>query len=159
MKNIRSLLFAIAAYVVVFGTVGCDKKEPISNDSTKGETAKEDVTENELVGDKNMIYIATEEYPPYTAQAMKHNGIDCHIVSEAFASEGIKVVYKFYPGARSYMMAENGHVDGTLPWAKRKGRDEIFYFSDPVIESDTEQLHYLKGFEFNCGLSLFSTLA
>ncbi len=29
---------------------------------------------------------------------------------------------------------ENGHVDGTVPWARRKGRDEIFHFSEPVIE-------------------------
>ena len=38
--------------------------------------------------------------------ALKH-GIACHLVEEAFRLEGLKVVYKFYPGARSFKQAEN----------------------------------------------------
>jgi polar amino acid transport system substrate-binding protein len=144
----KKSIFSLALCALLVIAWGCDKKEPLSSEAEKNQTVTESVTHSEPVRDKNTIYIATEEYPPYTSENMKHNGIDCHVVREAFALEGIKVIYEFYPGSRSYMLAENGHVDGTVPWARRKGREDIFYFSDPVIESDTEQLHYLKGFEF-----------
>ena len=51
------------------------------------------------------IRIATEEYPPYTSQNLNHFGIDAHIVSEAFKSQGIAVEYQFFPEARSFKLA------------------------------------------------------
>ena len=99
--------------------------------------------------DKKVVYIATEEYPPYTSERLKHFGIDDHIVSEAFRNEGIEVVYQFYPGARSFEFAKNGEVDGTIPWAKREDRDQFFHYSDPVIQVDREQFFYRKGLRFD----------
>ena len=66
---------------------------------------------------QSTIRIATEEYPPYTSQNLNHFGIDAHIVSEAFKTQGITVEYHFFPGARSYKLARTGTYDATLPWA------------------------------------------
>ncbi len=51
------------------------------------------------------VSIATEEYPPYTSQILKHNGITSHIVREAFRAEGSELSYRFYPAARAIMLA------------------------------------------------------
>lgn len=94
--------------------------------------------------DINVVRNATEEYPPYTSEKLKHYGIDSHIVSEAFRIEGIDVEYQFFSGARSYAMAKEGSVDGTLPWALRAERKQFFWYSDPVIQVDHEQFYYLR---------------
>ena len=93
---------------------------------------------------QSTIRIATEEYPPYTSQSLNHFGIDAHIVFEAFKSQGIAVEYHFFPGARSFKLAQIGTYDATLPWAKRAGREVDFYYSDPVIDVDSEHLFFRK---------------
>ncbi len=69
---------------------------------------------------EEIIHIATEEYPPHTSQILKYNGLNCHIVTEAFALEGITVKYSFYPGKRAFLLAQQGKIDGALPWVWRK---------------------------------------
>ena len=93
---------------------------------------------------QDTIRIATEEYPPYTSQNLRHFGIDAHIVSEAFKTQGITVEFQFFPGARSYKLARIGKYDATLPWAKRAGREADFFYSDPVIDVDNEHLFFRK---------------
>ena len=93
---------------------------------------------------QSTIRIATEEYPPYTSQNLNHFGIDAHIVSEAYKTQGISVEYHFFPGARSYKLAQIGTYDATLPWAKRAGREVDFFYSDPVIDVDSEHLFFRK---------------
>lgn len=95
------------------------------------------------------ILIATEEYPPHTSRMLKHYGLNCHIVAEAFALEGIKVKYSFYPGKRAYLMAQIGKVDGALPWVRRKEREEYFYFPNPVYRAGLDSFFHLKSFQFN----------
>lgn len=90
------------------------------------------------------ISISSEEYPPYTSEKLKDYGIDAAIVTAAFKHEGIKTIFSFYPGARSYKMAQGGDVDASLPWAKRKGRELDFYYSAPVIKVDVEHLYFQK---------------
>jgi len=94
------------------------------------------------------ITFALEEYPPYISQHNYMQGIDAHIVSEAFRQEGLDVQFEFYPGARAYAFAIQGAVGGSFPWAKRESRLADFYFSDPLIEADQEHLYYLKDSNF-----------
>jgi polar amino acid transport system substrate-binding protein len=90
------------------------------------------------------ISIASEEYPPYTSRKLKDHGIDAAIVSAAFRLVGIETRFDFFPGARSYIVARVGEMDATLPWARRKGREKDFYYSDPVIAVDMENFFFLK---------------
>ncbi|MCJ8314839.1 MAG: transporter substrate-binding domain-containing protein [Saccharospirillaceae bacterium] len=90
------------------------------------------------------IIISTEEYPPYTSIHLKHLGIDAHIIESAFATQGIAVEFQFFPAARSFNLAKEGSVHGSVPWAKREERKNDFYFSDPLIKNDEEHFFYLK---------------
>ncbi len=82
------------------------------------------------------IVLSTENYPPFVGENLSFNGVDAHIVSEAFAEENVFVEYRFYPAARAFQLAKEGRVDGTLPWTVRSGRGEFFEYSDFIIESD-----------------------
>ncbi|MCP4355461.1 MAG: amino acid ABC transporter substrate-binding protein, partial [Proteobacteria bacterium] len=64
----------------------------------------------------------------FTSQKLKKFGVYSDIVSKAFALEGIKVEYKFFPWARSYYTVKIGTMDGSLTWAptEEKKRDVIF---------------------------------
>ncbi|MEH6346947.1 MAG: ABC transporter substrate-binding protein [Bermanella sp.] len=92
----------------------------------------------------DVIQIATEEYPPFTSTKLKHHGLMSHIVSAAFLLENIKVEYSFWPAARAFYLAEQGDVDATLPWAKRAGREQKFYYSEPVLDVGWEHFYYKK---------------
>ena len=81
-----------------------------------------------------VVQITTEEYAPFTSENLKRYGVFNHIVSEAFRLEGIEVEYQFFPAARSFSLAKDGKVDGTTPWAKRKGREIDFFYSDPILD-------------------------
>jgi polar amino acid transport system substrate-binding protein len=97
----------------------------------------------------NVVQITTEEYPPFTTENLKHYGLMSHIVTEAFLLEDIKVEYKFMPAARSFRTAENGQVDGTLPWAERAGREVDFFYSDPILDVGWESFFFRKDSKLN----------
>lgn len=53
------------------------------------------------------IYLANGEWPPYYGENLPFYGYDSHIVTKAFAIEGIKVEYTFVPWVRAFHMVEN----------------------------------------------------
>jgi len=93
------------------------------------------------------IDLANGEWPPYHSKKLKHYGVASHIVKEAFALEGIKVNYHFLPWKRGMKMAEHGKLNGTAVWRYQSDMQEKFYYSDPVITSETVFFH-LKSFPF-----------
>ncbi|NQY93359.1 MAG: transporter substrate-binding domain-containing protein [Campylobacteraceae bacterium] len=95
-----------------------------------------------------VIHISTEEYAPYTSNTMKHNGIAAHIISEALKTQGITVIYDFYPAKRSYNLAGEGFRDGTLPWVFREDRIAMFYYGEIVMEAGVDGFFHLKDFKF-----------
>lgn len=98
---------------------------------------------------EEIIHIATEEYPPHTSEILKYYGLDCHIVTEAFALEGIKVKYTFYPPKRALILAKHGKVDGVMPWTWRKERETDFYYPDPVLRKGiVYTFFHLKNLKF-----------
>ncbi|MDE1462493.1 substrate-binding periplasmic protein [Spartinivicinus poritis] len=82
---------------------------------------------------EEIIRIASGEWPPFLSQHYNEYGAGSHIVTEAFALEGIKVAYIFYPWKRSMETARDGNVDATLLWSKNEERAKHFLFSDPVL--------------------------
>ena len=98
----------------------------------------------QTIAASEQITIATEEYPPYCSERLHEQGIDCYIVRQAFKRANIDVTFKFFPGARSYEMAETGQVVATLPWAKRKEREQHFIYSDAIIAVQPEHYFILK---------------
>ena len=95
------------------------------------------------------ITLGNGEWKPYQSKGLKHFGYASQIVSEAFASQGIEVKYKFYPWARALESAKKGAVDGTFLWGHKKERENDFLFSDPIVDV-TYVFFYLKkkGFDW-----------
>ncbi|CAH0540283.1 substrate-binding periplasmic protein [Vibrio marisflavi] len=87
------------------------------------------------------IRLANGEWPPFQSQHLKHSGFISHIISEAFAAEGIKVEFEYLPWKRGYRSARYGELDGTFVWGKTPERAELFYYSDVVINLTTSVMH------------------
>ncbi|MCP3925703.1 MAG: transporter substrate-binding domain-containing protein [Desulfobacterales bacterium] len=91
------------------------------------------------------ICITSGEWAPYISKELKYYGVASRIVSEAFALEGVKVVYKFYPWKRSYIEAHKGKCNSSIGWTKKTDREAIFMFSDePVIIGQSVFFHLKK---------------
>lgn len=94
------------------------------------------------------VRLANGEWPPFTSEKLKHYGVYSHIVTEAFALEGLKVEYQFFPWARSYHNVKEGTWDGSLTWAQTPEKKKYVFFSDPVL-LHKKVIFHLKPFKFN----------
>jgi polar amino acid transport system substrate-binding protein len=94
------------------------------------------------------IRISTGEFPPYLSENLAHNGVGLRIIKEAFALEGVKVEYGFFPWKRSYKLAKTGEWDASATWGHNADRDKHFYFSDPLYPARSVFFH-LKSYQFD----------
>lgn len=97
---------------------------------------------------EEVVRLTNGEWVPYTSKQLKHYGVFSHIVTEAFAQEGITVEYKFFPWKRGYVSAAKGHFDGSVTWAPTSERKKDFYFTDPVTYNQKVFFH-LKSYAFD----------
>lgn len=79
------------------------------------------------------ITLANGEWPPFQSEMLPDYGTISKIVSEAFALEGVKVHYRFFPWLRAINDARAGQVDGTLIFSANEQRRRDFLISDPVM--------------------------
>ncbi|WP_221075524.1 substrate-binding periplasmic protein [Agarivorans aestuarii] len=95
------------------------------------------------------INLTSGEWPPYLSIDLAKGGIAAQIVSEAFAQQGIKTYYGYYPWKRSFEYARRGfgaanfRWHGSLAWIETEQRKQHFWFSEPIV-SDKEILFSLK---------------
>ncbi len=94
------------------------------------------------------IRLTSGEWPPYFSKDLKHYGVGSRIVSEAFALEGIKVEYGFFPWKRSLILAKEGEWDGAVGWEMSSGKEPDFFASNQVWESPWVFFH-LKSYPFD----------
>ena len=87
------------------------------------------------------VRLTNGEWSPYLGQNLPHHGVASRIVEEAFALEGIRVRWEFYPWARALRSAERGKSDGSAVWLRSPEREQTFYISDPVVESGYYLFH------------------
>ncbi len=98
--------------------------------------------------EEETIRITSGEWPPYQSEQLKYAGLASRIVTEAFALEGVKVIYGFFPWGRSYDYAKQGKWDGSILWTKNKERNKFFHYSDVVVE-DGSYFFHLKSYPFD----------
>ncbi|OZG72750.1 hypothetical protein BTA51_14605 [Hahella sp. CCB-MM4] len=103
---------------------------------------------SQFVDAADVVHLANGEWPPYHSKNLEHYGIASRIITEAFRNEGIKVEYVFVPWKRGMQMAIDGKLDGTGVWRYKAKFAKDFYYSDPIIESQTVFFH-LKSFKFD----------
>lgn len=83
------------------------------------------------------ITIATGEYPPWTGSALPNDGYINHVISEAFASQGVKVDFVYQPWKRAFEEARQGKFDATSYWYENTERRKSMLFSDLLITNRT----------------------
>lgn len=84
------------------------------------------------------VRILTGEWAPYISQSFREGGISCHVVREAFASQGYAVEYEWTMPwiERVYELAKRGDYDATMAWRATPVRLEHFVSSaEPVMEN------------------------
>lgn len=94
------------------------------------------------------IIITNGEWEPYTSQKYKNYGPISQIVKEAFALQGVEVVYKFFPWKRAYYYVEKGIYDGSVGWSKTPKREKIFIYPKMFILPTETVFIYLKNTNF-----------
>lgn len=94
------------------------------------------------------VRMASGEWPPFTSERLKDFGVYSRIVSEAFALEGLRVEYGFFPWSRSYNYVVNGAWDGSLTWAPTPEKVSEVLFSDPVFRH-TKVFFHRKNYVFD----------
>jgi polar amino acid transport system substrate-binding protein len=94
-----------------------------------------------LAATADEIRLTNGEWSPYLGQSLPHHGVASRIVEEAFALEGVRVQWEFYPWARALRSAERGKSDGSAVWLRSPEREQSFFISDPVVESGYYLFH------------------
>lgn len=91
----------------------------------------------------SVIHISNGEWAPFMGKELPHHGFVSRIVAQAFAMEGVRVEYGFYPWARAYFLAQHGQVDASIGWYRTPERERDFLFSDAVFV-ESQVLFFLK---------------
>lgn len=79
------------------------------------------------------IIIGIASWPPHFSKNLKHNGVGCHIISEAYKTMGIEVEYIFLPSKRLMHSAADKTIDAIAVWGGWKDWIETHYGSDPIF--------------------------
>lgn len=94
------------------------------------------------------VHITSMEWPPYLSKDAENQGLGAKIVSDAFALEGVKVSYGFYPPKRSlYEVESGGDWEGSILWPKSPSIEKNYYISEAILERKLAFFH-LKGSSF-----------
>ena len=94
--------------------------------------------------------ISTGEFVPYCSSTAFHKGFANHVVEEAFASQGHKVEYDFFPWKRAMLEAKQGRYDATSWWVYSDERASNFLLSDAILERTIAFIyHKYKNSEFD----------
>ncbi|MDE1462194.1 substrate-binding periplasmic protein [Spartinivicinus poritis] len=97
---------------------------------------------------QNFIELANGEWAPFLSQNLPYFGFASHIVTEAFAEEGIHTQYLFLPWGRAEHDVRTGKVSGSVVWMKTPEREKFAWFSKPVM-SLGEVLYYRRDKQLN----------
>ena len=90
------------------------------------------------------VRIANGEWPPFMSEQYLEYGVASHIVSDAFATQGISVEYEFFPWSRAYQQVRSKQIDASIIWSKTPQRSEEVLFSEP-LENLATVLFYREG--------------
>ncbi|TQF72527.1 transporter substrate-binding domain-containing protein [Pseudoalteromonas luteoviolacea] len=80
------------------------------------------------------LTIAIGNYPPYSGEKLKGQGLIPQVIRAAFAQHNIRVDFQFMPWARSFMEAKKGLYDASAYWYCTESRQEYFSCSTALYE-------------------------
>lgn len=79
------------------------------------------------------IQVTIHDYPPLIGEKLPHYGILTHIVTEAFAKDGIQIQPVFVPNNRAIAGVMDGTYEASLGWAHSVERDAKLFYSENSI--------------------------
>ena len=88
------------------------------------------------------------EYPPYYSKRITQLGRIPAKTTSIFKKQDMRVQYIWHPWPRAYEYVKKGKYDGSFTSVKTPEREHEFYFSDPILQSDTVFFH-LKNTSFS----------
>jgi len=95
------------------------------------------------------VTMALGDWQPYTHSSNSKYQMLERVVAEAFALEGVKVEYRYYPWQRSLINVQAGLEDGTFPWEMTAQRQiDYFIHRVPLLVDHTVFFH-LKSLAFD----------
>ena len=99
-------------------------------------------------GASHILKDSTGDWPPHLSQKMNNGGPLLDKINQAFALEDTQLDVQWYPWKRAKLLVKANAVDVSFPWSKVAKSEEVFYFSDPVLESRVAFFH-LKSVNFS----------
>lgn len=94
------------------------------------------------------VRLTNGEWAPWLGERLPQFGPASQAVSEAFAAEGWRVEYGFFPWPRSFELAKTGEYDGTIGWSRVMAREAYFLFSE-VLFRDFDVFFHRRDFAFD----------
>ncbi|MCP4344623.1 MAG: amino acid ABC transporter substrate-binding protein [Desulfobacterales bacterium] len=96
------------------------------------------------IAGEETVRLTNGEWPPFMSKDLPHYGLYSHIVTEAFATVGVKVEYGFFPWKRSFILAERNEWDGSIGWGHSAEREKKFSYGNPIINECAVFFHLQK---------------
>ena len=91
---------------------------------------------------EKIVNLYNGEWPPYSSQKLKYNGLGSRIISESMILEGVTIKFSFVQWKRGFeLVKKDGQVPGTILWTKTKEREKYFYFSEPILVQENVFFH------------------
>lgn len=90
--------------------------------------------------DTGKIIIAMNAWEPIKSTTEPY-GVLAQITKEAFAEEGLDVVFRVAPWKRGYDNVKDGIWHGIVGWNRTGERESLFYISTPLILEDVVFFH------------------
>ena len=88
------------------------------------------------------VTLAIGDWEPFTSARDPESQISQNIVQEAFATQGVTVVFDFMPWKRAYIAAQEGKVDGTFPWYSNEQRQQEMTIAEEPLMEEQEVFFY-----------------
>lgn len=79
------------------------------------------------------VRLTTGHWPPYFDESADDNGLLAELITQAYATQGLKTEFTFYPWSRALMLAKAGQFDGTAAWSCVEQRAHNFLYSAGVL--------------------------
>ncbi len=98
---------------------------------------------------KDTVRITNGEWLPFFSKSLEDFGRPSKIVTDAFALEGVKVEYGFFPWKRSYMLSRHGKWDGAIGWPYSDERARYHYYSKRPVNSGEWVFFHRKDTNFS----------
>lgn len=92
----------------------------------------------------DVIRLTNGEWLPYLSETVPHYGPWSHVVSAAFALEGVTIEWGFFPWNRNIYYVETGEWDGSVGWSTTPERQQFaLYPTIPLATSCDVIFHHV----------------